>query len=525
MGKELVIVHYHLRPGGVRRVIELGTAGIASKMGCDCVRIVAGEAPPDEWFEVLKSKLKGLKFNQFIRPSFGYISEQGCSIGELKKTITRDAQELFNELKKEAVIWFHNPAVGRNIFLTNEFFRQSTEHGIPLIAHHHDWWFENRWQRLDEMFKCGFDSLEKIADVFFNASPNIKHCAINYCDYSILQKYFQDNSAWFPNPLELENLPDKSRIKTARMWLEEELNDENDVWLMPCRVLRRKNIAEAILIKEWINPEAWLATTAGTSSADEIGYANAISIFCKERKIKFKPGIVANDLNKNPPDVYSLIAASDVVLLTSLQEGFGLSYIEAGLMKTPLIARMLVNLEEDFQKFGLKFPHKYKDILIHPDLFSWREESQRQRQIYESWVARLPLEFQRRAKLPEIVKAPYSPEPIPFSKLTLQAQLEVLSHPAPYSFEKCAGLNPSIGKMKKRTETGRLKPVEFLSFTVEALSLGKYSENFLKITNAKPKHVLDKQILMRVQNEFIRKKLSSEFIYPLLIEKSWNNEL
>lgn len=520
MAEELVIVHYHLRPSGVRRVIELATPEIASRIGCRRVILVAGEKPPDNWIEIIKSKIKGKKLELFIRPSFGYISEQSCSISELKIAISKDISDLFcKQALKEPIIWFHNPAVGRNILLTDEIFQKSAELQMPLIAHHHDWWFENRWQRMDEMSQGGFDSLEKIARVYFNPSPNIKHCAINCFDYSLLKKHFPDNSAWLPNPIESDLSLDETSIQNAREWLTDVLGDKSQAWMMPCRFLRRKNIAEAILLKEWLTPKAWLCITAKASSADETHYADAISEFCKERKIKFKSGLLANHFYKKQPDVYSLIAASNGVFLTSLQEGFGLPYIEAGLIRVPLIARMLPSLKDDFEQLGLRFPYAYSDILIHPELFSWQEESHRQRQIYHSWLEKLPQEIREWVKLPEIAKNPLNPEPMPFSRLTLQAQFEVLSHPTHYSFEKCASLNPFISKLKNLADNDAFKPMELSPQTFEMLSVKKYAENFSSIINIKNHNVVDEQTPIRAQNEFIKKKLSSEFIYPLLIEK------
>ncbi|OYV85625.1 MAG: hypothetical protein B7Z73_13210, partial [Planctomycetia bacterium 21-64-5] len=39
-------------------------------------------------------------------------------------------------------------------------------------------------------------------------------------------------------------------------WLSEQLGDDAPVWLMPCRLLRRKNLAEALLLARWLRPEA-----------------------------------------------------------------------------------------------------------------------------------------------------------------------------------------------------------------------------------------------------------------------------
>jgi hypothetical protein len=62
--------------------------------------------------------------------------------------------------------------------------------------------------------------------------------------------------------------------------------------------------------------------------------------------------------------VPELLAASEAVLLTSIQEGFGLPYVEAAAAGRPLIARHLPNIAPDLHKFGFRLPQAYDEILV-----------------------------------------------------------------------------------------------------------------------------------------------------------------
>jgi hypothetical protein len=49
------------------------------------------------------------------------------------------------------------------------------------------------------------------------------------------------------------------------------------LWVVPCRVLRRKNIGEALLITRWLRPEAHLVVTGSASSSDEVPYSQRLT--------------------------------------------------------------------------------------------------------------------------------------------------------------------------------------------------------------------------------------------------------
>ncbi|MGC8828697.1 MAG: hypothetical protein ACP5K7_00700 [Verrucomicrobiia bacterium] len=522
-----VIIHYHLRPGGVRRVIELATPQILKTLRRNCRVILAtGEEPPDNWLDQFKAKLDPLhiELQLFAQPSFGYTSESGLTPDELKSNILTDINRLFKNLSKEnSLIWFHNPALGRNFILTDEIIKAAIKKEITLIAHHHDWWFENRWQRYEEMQQCGYATLEHIARVTFPASTTIKHCAINFQDAAMLKKFLGAQSGWLPNPVEIPRKPSANEILRVKKWIRNQLGDDGKVWLMPTRVLRRKNIAEGLLLKNWFCPDAWLITTAKESSSNELDYAARLIHATNTNRWKLKLGILSNPLNNvtdksdnELPDIPAMYAASEVVLLTSIQEGFGLAYIEAAIFKRPLIARILPNLEKDFKICGLEFPQSYRDILIPPTLFNWYAESQRQKLLFENWLSAIPNKFRDYVKLPDIVRTPLVQKPIPFARLTLSAQLEALTHSPQNSFKQCVKINPFLKPLAKKVASNSLELTRITENSLKWISLDIYAENFWKIVHSKPKpkaNVADKLL-----TAFIKQKLSEKFIYPLLLE-------
>jgi len=61
VGGDVAIVHYHLRPGGVRRVIELATLYLANHCAkrIGTVLLGTGEAPDAGWLRDFRARLPG----------------------------------------------------------------------------------------------------------------------------------------------------------------------------------------------------------------------------------------------------------------------------------------------------------------------------------------------------------------------------------------------------------------------------------------------------------------------------------
>ena len=148
--------------------------------------------------------------------------------------------------------------------------------------------------------------------------------------------------------------------------------------------------------------------------------------------------------------------ASEVMLLTSAQEGFGLPYLEAAAFEKPLIARHLPNVVPDLLELGFSFPHLYEEILIAPNLLDLKRERGRQQRLWREWKAAMPSLCRRLARRPVLLNL--SPgEPLPFSRLTLTGQLEVLAIAPEQSWEACLPANPFLQRLacSRRDETTR----------------------------------------------------------------------
>jgi hypothetical protein len=285
-------------------------------------------------------------------------------------------------------------------------------------------------------------------------------------------------------------------------------------------MLRRKNIAEALLLTRWLRPGAWLVTTGGVSSVEEQAYADTLTRAAQAHGWRVQLGILAGD-DSEQPTVDELSAVSEAVLLTSLQEGFGLPYLETAAAPRPLIARRLPNIAPDLAAFGFEFPQGYRELMVHPALFDWRAERERQQRAFGAWRSAMPRQAAEFVGEPALLDAGPEACPVPFSRLTLSAQLEVLAQPLERSWELCSALNRFLKPWRDRAESGRLQPSLWPRTAKRWLSGPAYARGFLRLLEAAPETRPRKDAAQAVQREFLRRKLRAENVYPLL----WNCDL
>jgi glycosyltransferase involved in cell wall biosynthesis len=413
-----------------------------------------------------------------------------------------------------SVVWAHNQGLGRNLLLTRELQRACAAHGLTLVLHHHDWWFDNRWARWPEIRRAGFGSLAQVARTVFPGQANVRHVAINRADTAILRRHLGVQVAWLPNPADSTPAPPDGHVTSARRWLREKLGSAAPVWLMPCRLLRRKNLAEGLLLARWLRPEAWLVTTGGVTSAEERPYAERLAAAARRQGWRLRLALL-EEHPRRQPQVSELLAASETVLLTSLQEGFGLPYLEAARARRPLIARALPNIAPDLAQFGFAFPQYYDELLVASSLFDWAAEARRQARLFRHWRGELPGAWRSRVGQPLLLAAAAQPQPIPFSRLTLTAQLEVLSHPAEASWELCLPLNPFLRPWRHLAAEGALRLAPWPRGVSRWLSGPAYARGFAQMLAAVPPSAAPNNAGLAAQEQFIGEKLKAANLYPL----------
>lgn len=520
----LFIVHSHFRPGGVRRVIELGVSHLVALRGThvDEVTLVGGERPDADWWTDFQRLTRPAVPRCRVEPALGYLSEQRAKPDAIRSRVRCHLHRVLDQVPaRDTVVWAHNLGLGRNLILAEELVRFCTDRNLRLVLHHHDWWFDNRWTSWPQMRKAGFRSGRRVAQALIPVGRHIHHVAINRADAAVLQKHLRGHARWIPNPAEAGNASRPRRYRAAGSWLKSHLGVEGPMWLMPCRLLRRKNVAEGLLLMRWLRPEAWLVTTGGPSSAEEIPYARQLAAAVRRYAWPIRLSVLQRRA-PGQPTVAALMQSCEAVLLTSLQEGFGLPYLEATRAQRPLIARRLPNVAPDLARLGFRFPQAYDEIWIDPRLFDWEGEQRRQQAAYAVWRRGLPAFVRARVgsmwEERDAKNDSAGPRPLAFSRLSLAAQIEVLRHPVAWSWQLCARLNPFLRVWRRRAAARRLRPAVWPARADGWLGATAYARRLQQVFRARERSVPQHLAAIGCLEDFVCLKLARENLYPVL----WN---
>jgi hypothetical protein len=231
-------------------------------------------------------------------------------------------------------------------------------------------------------------------NVLYSASPNIKYIAINRYDRSRLIEHGieESNIFYIPNSVDSAMIPPDDRTAELRTKIirQEKLDSSVRFILYPVRCVRRKNVEEAIFFtsllnslsdgnstkkKCFIDGKFHLLVSLRPESGDDARYANQLIEFVNKHQLPVSIGF--NDLvtlkresdPQNPTKIErygvgDMIRLADLVITTSVLEGFGFAYIEPWILDRAVIGRSIPFIMPDFQAKGMKLGHLYTVLLI-----------------------------------------------------------------------------------------------------------------------------------------------------------------
>jgi glycosyltransferase involved in cell wall biosynthesis len=338
----VLMVHYHLKPGGVSTVIKRQARALAHE-GIACGLLV-GEAPEG----VAPASLPGFA----VEPALAYDppADRGAAvsldapgddprIGLIKAAVEREARAL----GPDAVIHVHNPTLAKNAALLPALAALAKD-GYPILMHVHD--LAEDWR--PELYRpVGYPE-------------GCAWAAINGRDAARLKEAGAGLVAFLPNPV----FSDSELAAYARSCNEAPPKPRRDgkpdasTLIYPVRGIRRKNLGEALLVARYLPAGMRLAVTLPPNSERDMPYYEAWVSFAARLGLaaEFGAGLRAS-LDEN----YARAAA---VFTSSIKEGFGLSYLEPLARRKPVLGRRLAQVCDDFESGGLRFGDLYDELRV-----------------------------------------------------------------------------------------------------------------------------------------------------------------
>lgn len=340
----IAILHYHLRGGGVTRIIEHTFTALNDTRIQLCV--ITGEKPPNG-LDIPEEKVgvvKGLSYGK-KNPDIGSV--------ELKKGVVKKAKEL---LGSEPDIWHvHNHSLGKNAAFTRMTLKLA-ENGHKMVFHIHDFAEDNRAQNFTYLLKEeGVNGEKKLSNQLYPQGKHIHYVVLNGRDYNFLKEtgFNKERLHLLSNPVSL-SVSDNDNSEDLQNKI------SGKVMLYPCRAIPRKNIGELILWSALAaDDEQFAVTLAPKNEKYKAGYDNWKSFVEKHKlPVVFEAG---DQWNMTYPQ---LLKRADAFITTSIAEGFGLIYLESWLAERPLTGRLLQQVTTDFEDQGIEFPGMYSSVDI-----------------------------------------------------------------------------------------------------------------------------------------------------------------
>lgn len=315
---------------------------------------------------------------------------------------TNLAEVLVEKLADMDVIMIENLGIGIQPYVTYAFYL-FTQYaftrgmGKRFIYRCHDFVQQRpaNFKNVKKFHHPRFGVVPDWHSILYPAYPSITYIAINRYDRMRLLEHGieEGNIYYIPNPVDQAIVPPDDRRTELREKIidREGLDPETRFLLYPVRCIRRKNVEEAIFLTAFFNrlvngnPERencrlteryHLLVSIKPESGDDGEYANQLDRFVRENKLPVTIGLgdlVALEREPDPKDearirsysVGDLYRASDLVITTSVLEGFGFAYIEPWLLDRAVIGRSIPYITPDFQAAGMKLGHLYNALIVN----------------------------------------------------------------------------------------------------------------------------------------------------------------
>ncbi len=325
----IAVVHYHLKPGGVTRIVESAAEALAPH-GVELAAI-SGEPYTGE-ADLKTGVVSGL---QYTTDESDYV----------------DPKYLLHELKAEAKkllggepdLWhIHNHSLGKNAVMADVvglLARQET----PVLLQIHDFAEDGRpanYQLIGE----GISDWKHL----YPYGPRIHTTVLNRRDASFLKQAGLPAECLhlLPNPVSVPVMPAGDPPKTDGM---------ERLFLYPTRAIRRKNMGEFLFWAALAREGETFATTLAPANPTARPVYERWMTFAAEQKL---PAIfeLAEAVDLSFPAV---MAAAETIVTTSVAEGFGMAFLEPFLFGKTLCGRDLPDITGDFTEYGVRLDGLY----------------------------------------------------------------------------------------------------------------------------------------------------------------------
>ena len=334
---KIAIVHYHLQPGGVTRVIE-NTLQAWEENGTEIEAVaLSGRAYPGDQLPDTR-----------VVQSLDYTSPRDAVdprvLTERLRASAKDA------LGQTPDLWhIHNHSLGKNPSLTAAVSLLA-ESGERILLHPHDFAEDGR--------PGNYLSLSEVYQRAYPTGPTIHYAALNQRDRGFLAHMLKDSSS--PVHLLANAVPPSTPFSESQ---EEKILDlPENLLLYPVRAVRRKNLGELALLAS-SHQDFHFANSLGPTNPEFTSIFEDWKQFGKELGLPLTYGLGEHTDASFP----QMVGHAQSILSVSVAEGFGLGFLEPWTFDKGLCGRNLPDITSDFAELGVSLANLYDRLPIPLD--------------------------------------------------------------------------------------------------------------------------------------------------------------
>ncbi|BCU79193.1 hypothetical protein [Luteolibacter sp. LG18] len=329
----VVLVHYHLSPGGVTRVIESASRCLTA---AGVPHVILTGAPPPTVTDLPVHVIEGLGYLNDVA------SHTPLRLVHAMRATVQDAIGLGPH------VWhFHNHSLGLNL-LMDEVVSTLAEAGEKLVLQIHDLAEDGRPKNYPVIAE---------SETLYPLAPQIRYAFLNSRD----RTWFHhaglplERSMVLPNPISAPATPDGAPAAgtPARV-------------LYPVRGIRRKNLGEVFLLAAISPPDTRYAVTLAPVHARWKPYFDDWFAFASDSGLPVDLAVV-DRIAPHPgasSSFESWLGQATHLVTTSVAEGFGLGFLESAALGKPLLGRNLPMVTQDYAAAGITAGRLYDRILV-----------------------------------------------------------------------------------------------------------------------------------------------------------------
>ena len=346
----IAIIHHHLHPGGVTRIIESQVNALRNVVSDIQLTIVTGDTGQP-------LHATGNDIQIIEEEIFRYLAADISKVQALSafQKITKHLKIITGQ---NDILHLHNLNLGKNPLLTLAVCRMAG-HGMKIVNHCHDF-AEDRpdnYSFLKSIIEGYFQ--EKLPEILYPPYDNYHYVVLTSGDYKRLAGYGinPERISLLPNPVAF-CLKENERIPQDVVKEKLDIGRDLKICLYPVRAIHRKNIGEFILLSVLFrNQASWLITQPPQNPVEKPEY-DRWKKFCSMHHIPvlFEAGKAI--------DIHELMPAADLCISTSMMEGFGLAFMEPWLAGIPVIGRDIEHCTADLKRNGIQFPLLYDRFIV-----------------------------------------------------------------------------------------------------------------------------------------------------------------